>query len=115
MFCQQFQNDVGRTRAQGLKVAIIEGHDIGGTCVNRGCVPSKALLAASGRVRELQNTMHLKSMGIQVTPLGSVRPALGAACNWRLHLGRVVLPVVGVCTAVLPPAAAHRPGVRSLV
>lgn len=50
---------------QGLKVAIIEGHDIGGTCVNRGCVPSKALLAASGRVRELQNTMHLKSMGIQ--------------------------------------------------
>eukprot|EP00198_Chlamydomonas_reinhardtii_P000585 XP_001689920.1 dihydrolipoamide dehydrogenase [Chlamydomonas reinhardtii] len=33
----------------GLKVAVIEGHDIGGTCVNRGCVPSKALLAASGR------------------------------------------------------------------
>ena len=49
-------------------MAIIEGHDIGGTCVNRGCVPSKALLAASGRVRELQNTMHLKSMGIQVRP-----------------------------------------------
>ena len=52
-------------------MAIIEGHDIGGTCVNRGCVPSKALLAASGRVRELQNTMHLKSMGIQARPLNS--------------------------------------------
>ena len=51
---------------QGLKTAVIEGHDIGGTCVNRGCVPSKALLAASGRVRELQNGMHLKAMGIQV-------------------------------------------------
>ena len=51
---------------QGLKTAVIEGHDIGGTCVNRGCVPSKALLAASGRVRELQNEMHLKAMGIQV-------------------------------------------------
>ena len=36
---------------QGLKVAIVEGHDIGGTCVNRGCVPSKALLAASNEVR----------------------------------------------------------------
>lgn len=34
----------------GLKVAVIEGHDIGGTCVNRGCVPSKALLAASGEL-----------------------------------------------------------------
>ena len=55
---------------QGLKSAVIEGHDIGGTCVNRGCVPSKALLAASGRVRELQNSMHLKAMGIQVSSLG---------------------------------------------
>jgi dihydrolipoamide dehydrogenase len=27
---------------------------VGGTCVNRGCVPSKALLAASGRVREMR-------------------------------------------------------------
>ena len=53
---------------QGLKVAVIEGHDIGGTCVNRGCVPSKALLAASGRVRDLKNAMHLQSMGIQVLP-----------------------------------------------
>ena len=51
---------------QGLKTAIIEGHEIGGTCVNRGCVPSKALLAASGRVRDLKNEMHLKSLGIQV-------------------------------------------------
>lgn len=44
---------------------MIEGHDIGGTCVNRGCVPSKALLAASGRVREMKDQMHLKSLGIQ--------------------------------------------------
>eukprot|EP00892_Ulva_mutabilis_P006293 jgi/Ulvmu1/4035/UM019_0012.1 len=51
---------------QGMKVAVIEGHDVGGTCVNRGCVPSKALLAASGRVRDMRNEMHLKSLGIQV-------------------------------------------------
>jgi hypothetical protein len=54
---------------QGMKVAVIEGHDIGGTCVNRGCVPSKALLAASGRIRDMQNEMHMKSMGIQVTAI----------------------------------------------
>ncbi len=51
---------------QGMKVAVIEGHDIGGTCVNRGCVPSKALLAAAGRVRDFKNQQHLKAMGIQV-------------------------------------------------
>ena len=50
----------------GLKTCIIEGHDIGGTCVNRGCVPSKALLAASGRIREMKNTMHLNHMGIRL-------------------------------------------------
>ncbi len=50
----------------GLKTAIIEAKDMGGTCVNRGCIPSKALLAASGRVRELQDTHHLNSLGIQV-------------------------------------------------
>ncbi|GFS32497.1 dihydrolipoamide dehydrogenase [Actinidia rufa] len=38
---------------KGLKTAIIEGDVVGGTCVNRGCVPSKALLAVSGRMREL--------------------------------------------------------------
>jgi dihydrolipoamide dehydrogenase len=50
----------------GLKTAIVEGGDMGGTCVNRGCIPSKALLAASGRVRELRNAHHLKALGIQV-------------------------------------------------
>ena len=55
----------------GLKVAILEGHDIGGTCVNRGCVPSKALLAASGRVRELKHDAHLKQLGIHL-PKGEV-------------------------------------------
>ncbi len=52
--------------ACGLKTAIIEGGDMGGTCVNRGCIPSKALLAASGRVRELRNAEHLKALGIHV-------------------------------------------------
>jgi dihydrolipoamide dehydrogenase len=53
-------------RAQGLKTAVLTGKDVGGTCVNRGCVPSKALLAASGRVREMKNAHHLKSFGITV-------------------------------------------------
>lgn len=54
---------------QGLKTAIIEGDVVGGTCVNRGCVPSKALLAVSGRMRELRDEHHLKALGIQVPTL----------------------------------------------
>ncbi|PWA52227.1 lipoamide dehydrogenase 1 [Artemisia annua] len=55
---------------KGLKTAIIEGDVVGGTCVNRGCVPSKALLAVSGRMRELQNEHHMKSFGLQVAAAG---------------------------------------------
>lgn len=54
------------SRAQDLKTAVFAGNDVGGTCVNRGCVPSKALLAASGRVREMQDSTHLESLGITV-------------------------------------------------
>lgn len=50
----------------GLRTAIVEAKDMGGTCVNRGCIPSKALLAASGRVREMQDSHHLDSLGIHV-------------------------------------------------
>lgn len=53
---------------QGLKVAVVEGHDIGGTCVNRGCVPSKALLAAAGQLRTLKSEHHMKALGIQLPP-----------------------------------------------
>ncbi|NEQ31363.1 MAG: dihydrolipoyl dehydrogenase [Leptolyngbya sp. SIO4C5] len=60
----------------GLKTAIIEAADMGGTCVNRGCIPSKALLAASGRVRELRDAHHLKSLGIQVGDVSFERQAI---------------------------------------
>lgn len=54
------------SRAQGLATGVFAGGDVGGTCVNRGCVPSKALLAASGRVREMKDAPHLESLGIEV-------------------------------------------------
>ena len=53
-------------RACGLSTVVLSGGDVGGTCVNRGCVPSKALLAAAGRVRDMQDEKHLSSLGIEV-------------------------------------------------
>ncbi|MBP0029956.1 dihydrolipoyl dehydrogenase [Roseofilum sp. Guam] len=65
----------------GLKTAIVEAADMGGTCVNRGCIPSKALLAASGRVRELQDADHLKDLGIQVGGVSFERQAIADHAN----------------------------------
>lgn len=63
-------------RGCGLKTAVLTGKDVGGTCVNRGCVPSKALLAASGRIREMKDAHHLKSFGITVSDVQFDRAAV---------------------------------------
>ncbi len=40
----------------GAKVVLIEGHKMGGDCLNYGCVPSKALLAAGHKAQETSET-----------------------------------------------------------
>ncbi|HWV11168.1 MAG TPA: dihydrolipoyl dehydrogenase [Pseudomonas sp.] len=52
----------------GLKVACVEGRDtLGGTCLNVGCMPSKALLHAS-ELYEAAVGGELATLGIEVTP-----------------------------------------------
>ena len=41
----------------GLKVELVERGEMGGECLNVGCVPSKALLAAAER-RHVRLTVH---------------------------------------------------------
>ena len=65
----------------GLKVAVLESRDMGGTCVNRGCVPLKALLAASGRVRELADAEHLAGFGIHAAPVRFERKKIADHAN----------------------------------
>ncbi len=38
----------------GLDVAIVEKHLFGGTCLNRGCIPTKVMVSAANLVRDLQ-------------------------------------------------------------
>ncbi|MEL1249239.1 dihydrolipoyl dehydrogenase family protein [Aurantiacibacter gilvus] len=42
----------------GLKTALIEGHKMGGECLNNGCVPSKALIASAKRAAEAREEMR---------------------------------------------------------
>jgi dihydrolipoamide dehydrogenase len=57
----------------GFKTAIIEKYStLGGTCLNVGCIPSKALLASSHHFEELQ---HFADHGIEVSGVISVNLA----------------------------------------
>ena len=59
----------------GKKTAVIEMDQAGGTCLNRGCIPTKALLHASGTYREATEGAR---MGIHAEGLSLSFPELFA-------------------------------------
>lgn len=52
-----------RAAKLGLSVALVEGRDLGGTCLNRGCIPSKTLLKNAEVINQLKEA---KKFGIQI-------------------------------------------------
>lgn len=60
-------------RSKGRSVVMVERGIVGGTCVNTGCVPSKALLAAAAARHE---SLDGRFPGIVVTPFGVNMPRL---------------------------------------
>src|SRR5207249_1785738 len=55
-----------RAAQLGFKTALIEGHKLGGECLNYGCIPSKALITAGHVVDKIKNA---DKMGILVSGL----------------------------------------------
>lgn len=47
----------------GKKVTVVDRAEIGGVCLNRGCIPSKALITAGGLFERLS---HASEMGVDV-------------------------------------------------
>ena len=51
-----------KCRRHDLSVCLIEKREVGGTCLNRGCIPTKALLHGSEKLNELK---ELEVLGIK--------------------------------------------------
>src|SRR5262245_15576776 len=64
----------------GKKVTVVEAADIGGVCLNVGCIPSKALIHAGTMYEKIQ---HAEDLGISIT---------GA----KLHLSKLMAWKAGV-------------------
>jgi dihydrolipoamide dehydrogenase len=62
-----------RAAQLGMKVACVEREFLGGTCLNIGCIPSKALLDTSYR---LANIKHLERRGIKAEKVTVDLPAM---------------------------------------
>jgi dihydrolipoamide dehydrogenase len=53
-----------RAAQLGLKTVCVEKEYLGGTCLNWGCIPSKAMIAS---VERLQHVRHADAMGVKVS------------------------------------------------
>ena len=59
----------------GLKTALVERRDVGGTCLNRGCIPTKTLLHSAEVYHE---TKEAETFGIHTENVGFDLPAVFA-------------------------------------
>lgn len=64
-----------RASQLGLKVALIEGDKVGGTCLHRGCIPTKAYLHAAETAEAVKEASHF---GVNATFNGVDMSAVAA-------------------------------------
>lgn len=59
-----------RLKELGAEVSIVEAWDFGGTCLNRGCIPSKAFLDTGHRVHAFEGLRRLlkENSGVNFSP-----------------------------------------------
>lgn len=62
---------------KGLKTALVEKGNFGGTCLNIGCIPTKTLIASA---EVLHSARHAADFGVEIT--GEIKP------NWTKMLNR---------------------------
>ena len=58
-----------RASQLGLKVAVIEKENLGGICLNWGCIPTKSLLKSA---QVFEYTKHASDYGVTIT--GDIKP-----------------------------------------
>lgn len=71
--------------SDGLKVALVEKGNVGGTCINVGCVPSKTLIYSADRVTEIKESGKL---GIQAEITHMDFPAIMRRTKEAVESGR---------------------------
>ena len=90
----------GRLSDAGLSVAIIERHHVGGTCVNTGCRPTKALVASAYAIHTAQRgadygfsagpvEVDMKAVAARAEKI--IRDGRAGNENWLLGMANVEL------------------------
>ena len=62
-----------RATQLGMNVAVVEKENLGGICLNWGCIPTKSLLKSA---QALEYAIHAAEYGVSVS--GEIKPDFGA-------------------------------------
>ncbi|MEM0448650.1 MAG: dihydrolipoyl dehydrogenase [Methanomassiliicoccales archaeon] len=75
-------NVASRARAQNLRVALVEDGPLGGTCLNRGCIPSKILIEPANLARCIEDGVRIGVGGkVEYMDFQMVRDRMWALVN----------------------------------
>ena len=79
-----------RSAQLGLDTVIVEGEKVGGTCLIRGCIPSKAMIHAANRFKALEeHAADGGHMGISIPGPAEINMAdikqHRAAYPWKVY------------------------------
>ena len=63
-----YEAAIEASKVYGMKVALVEARELGGTCLNRGCIPTKTLLHSADLLYELKtHGEHIGLTGYEAT------------------------------------------------
>ncbi len=75
---------------KGMRTAIIENRQAGGTCLNRGCIPTKTILHSAEIFRELQNSgvygIHTESLSYNMEEIQSKKDEVVSQLGKGIHM-----------------------------
>mgnify|MGYP001471495601 CR=1 FL=1 len=80
-----------RSAQLGLKTVIIERENLGGVCLNVGCIPSKAMITAAHFLHRLEH--QASDMGIEIS--GKPKLNMKKLCPSHLQFIFTHFPVLG--------------------
>ncbi len=90
-----------RAAQLGLDVILVDKGGLGGTCLNRGCIPSKAVIHAASRFEEIAAHAETPAMGISA---GKPKLDMKALTAWKDNL---VTKLTGGVGGLLKAAGAN--------
>src|SRR5450756_1224401 len=88
-----------RAAQLGIATTLVEGEKLGGTCLNIGCIPSKALIHAAGQFEKACHYAQNSPLGIHVE---SPRIDLAQTVRWK---DGIVTKLTGGVAALLKKTA----------